>query len=358
MKLTPFSTQFVRMSLLALIVTASGMQSANANILVSLRNQPGGSAPEFILLLGDDGTVLSSSFVDSSYLNGPTGLAYGSDGKLYVSNSTSQEIVRFPGGAPSSGAPELVLNNSSAAITNNPAASLNLPTAIRFDSTGENLYITNSGPYNVSGTLDGTTVTKLNGGVASTLGSDHVGPVQLYLDGYDNVFVSQFGQFAPGVSVRAFEPNGTEIILNPQIDMVGTFGAPGTTGLAGDFSIDTSNANAEAGTLYIASSYGDLVAVYDGSALSFQTSVTAGSFLGPLYTLDSDNLLLGSTLFPYILKYNISGNQVTTFADLSAFGPLAIGDIIFTAAVPEPSAILLVVSAIAGLFVARRRIRR
>src|SRR5262249_55759447 len=104
---------------------------AHANYLISLRG-PSGDGPNRIALVDNNGNFIEN-FVGPGVggLHGPTGMAFGPDGNLYVADASAgaNNILKFNG---QTGAPLGVF-----------ASGLNGPTALRYDAIDGNFYTTN-----------------------------------------------------------------------------------------------------------------------------------------------------------------------------------------------------------------------
>ena len=121
-------------------------------------------------------------------LHGPTGMAYGPDGNLYVANASlgANDIVEFDG---QTGAPLGTF-----------ATGLNGPTGLRYDSIDGNFYATNFGNF------AGNTVSKINaaGTVLGNFGTGHALPTSIAIDPTGNVYIGEFGSGA----VNKYAANG------------------------------------------------------------------------------------------------------------------------------------------------------
>jgi hypothetical protein len=321
--------------LLAICLSA---EIAQANYLVSLRG-PSADGPNKIVLLDNNGNYLGD-FVSSGVggLHGPTGMAYGPDGNLYVANASSgaNNIVEF--------------NGLTGAPIGTFASGLNGPTALRYDSHDGNFYATNFGNFT------GNTVSKINtsGTVLGTFGSGHALPTSLAIDGTGNIYVGEFGLGA----VNKFDSSGNLL-------------AQGIVNAAGGVSFDPN------GKLLAASVSPDKIYSWDGTNANQPTQSLAidesfvGSLLGSpnpvnFYVggqvyLDSTHSVVYSTGLGILLKYTDGNPTPTQFANFFGLDPangVSVGDVVFTNAVPEPSAISLAIAGAIGLVLAaRRRVR-
>ena len=335
----------------AVVIAASLILASptRASYLVTVRSSidPGTATDGRVVLLDDNGATLSANFVDSTSLDGPAGLAIGGDGKLYVANTFSERILRFDASAPNNTVPEVVLAASSF---------LDNPTALRLDSLG-NLFIANSGNYN-NNVLFGTSVAKIEAGTnnVSFFGMGHFGPDGLRIDAGNNVHVSEYSGSlvaagGDGVAVRTFNQAGTDITsVTPPTGLLGTGGT------------DVNN-----GVTLIPSVFDDMVYQYNGVTTTplFSFASFGLQFIFPtgVTTVDSDTILVGSSSTATIFRYdyptiNDPLGTISVFANLGGAGT-AIGDVIFTNAVPEPSGIaLFTVGAVAMAWIRRNTRRR
>jgi DNA-binding beta-propeller fold protein YncE len=307
--------------LLAIGTLCLSAQIARANYLVSLRG-PSADGPNKIVLLDNNGNYLGD-FVASGVggLHGPTGMAYGPDGNLYVANASAgaNNIVEFNG---LTGAPMGTF-----------ATGLNGPTAVRYDSHDGNFYTTNFGNF------AGNTVSQINtaGTVLGNFGSGHALPTSLAIDNTGNVYVGEFGAG----------------VVN-KYDSSGTLQATGTVNSTGGISFDPS------GKLLAASVVPDLMYRWDGTNANQPTQSLAidesfvgalvGSpnpvnlFVGGQVYLDSTHSVVYSTGLGILLKYTDGNPTPTQFANFFGLDPqngVSVGDMIFTNAVPEPATMML-----------------
>jgi hypothetical protein len=328
---------------LAAVAALLGGNTASANYLASLRG-PGSDGPNKIVLLGDDGHYIKD-FVAAGVggLHGPTGLAYGPDGNLYVSNASAgaNNIVKFDG---QTGAPLGVF-----------ASGLNGPTGLRYNNNplDPSFYAANFGNF------AGNTVSKINAttGVATNFGSGHALPTSIAVDGSGNVYVGEFGLGG----VNKYDSTGAPL-------------TSGTVGATGGVSFDPNN-----GKLLVADVVGDRILTWDGTnanpptqSLAIDENFVASIIGAPTAT----NLFVGgqtylhnsttdsvvySTGLGIILKYTAGNPTPTTFANFFLLDPLngvSIGDVVFTTAVPEPSSVVLAgVAGLGALALAARRRR-
>src|SRR5262249_34262224 len=178
------------------------------NYLVSLRG-PRDDGPNKIVLLDDNGNYLEDFVAPGAGgLHGPTGMAYGPDGNLYVANASAgaNNIVEF--------------NGQTGAAIGTLASGLNGPTGLRYDSFDGNFYATNFGNFG------GNTVSKISssGTVLGNFGSGHALPTSIAIDTDGNIYVGEFGAGA----VKKFDATG--ILL-----------ATGTVGATGGLSFNPNN---------------------------------------------------------------------------------------------------------------------
>jgi MYXO-CTERM domain-containing protein len=316
-------------------------QSASANYLVSLRG-PRDDGPNKVVLLGDDGHFIKD-FVSAGAggLHGPTGMAYGPDGNLYIANSSSgaNNIVKF--------------NGQTGAALGVFASSLNGPTGLRYNGNpgDPNFFTTNFGSFS------GTTVSKINAttGIPANFGSGHALPTSIEVDGSGNVYVGEFGL---GL-VNKYNAAGTLLTQSGPVGATGGISFDPNTGqllaadVVGDRIVTWDGANGSAPTLSLAIDENYVASVIGAPT---PTNLFVG---GQIYLHNSTTeSLVYSTGLGIILKYTVGNPTPSTFANFFLLDPLngvSVGDIIFTTAVPEPSSAVLALVAMAGVVAWRKR---
>ena len=297
--------------LVAGVVYCIFAESAQANYLVSLRG-PRDDGPNEIVLLDNSGNFIEN-FVPPGVggLHGPTGMAYGPDGNLYVANASNgaNNIVEFNG---LTGAPMGTF-----------VSGLNGPTGLRYDSFDGNFYATNFGNFG------GNTVSKIStsGTLLGNFGSGHALPTSIAIDGSGSIYIGEFGQGA----VKKF-------------DQAGNLLASGTIGAAGGLSFNPNN-----NQLLIASVVPDQIYTWDGTNANPPTQSLAidesyvGSLIGSpnpanLYVggqvyLDATHSVIYSTGLGILLEYtdgNPTPTQFANFFNLDPLNGISVGDVIFT----------------------------
>lgn len=312
---------------------------AQANYLVSLRG-PRDDGPNKIVLLDNNGNYLGD-FVASGAggLHGPTGMAYGPDGNLYVANASAgaNNILEF--------------NGLTGAPLGTFVSGLNGPTALRYNSHDGNFYTTNFGNFT------GNTVSKISaaGAVLGNFGSGHALPTSVAIDNTGNVYVGEFG----GGAVNKYDASGT-------------LQTSGTVNSTGGISFDPS------GKLLASSVVPDLMYSWDGTNANQPTQSLAinESFVGALIGspnpvnlyvggqvyIDSTHSIVYSTALGILLEYTDGNPTPTQFANFFGLDPVngvSVGDVIFTSAVPEPATMTLAAigGAIGLALAAGRRVR-
>jgi DNA-binding beta-propeller fold protein YncE len=292
-----------------------GVEIAQANYLVSLRG-PRDDGPNKIVLLDNSGNYLQD-FVAPGIggLHGPTGMAYGPDGNLYVANATygANNIVEF--------------NGLTGAPIGTFVSGLNGPTGLRYDAFDGNFYAANFGSFS------GNTVSKIStsGTVLGNFGTGHQSPTSVAVDGGGNIYVSEFG----AGQVKKFDATGNLL-------------ATGSVGATGGLSFNPNN-----NQLLAASVVADKIFTWDGTNANPPTESLAideayvGSLIGSsdpvnMYVggqvyLDSTHSVAYSTALGILLKYTDGNPTPTQFANFYALDPsngVSVGDVIFTTAVP------------------------
>jgi DNA-binding beta-propeller fold protein YncE len=311
---------------------------ARGNYLISLRG-PRDDGPNRIVLVDNNGNFIEN-FVGPGVggLHGPTGMAIGPDGNLYVANASAgaNNILKFNG---QTGAPLGVF-----------ASGLNGPTALRYDSVDGNFYTTNFGNF------AGTTVSKINsaGTVLGTFGTGHNLPTSLAVDGTGNIYVGEFGTG----TVNKYDPTGNLL-------------ATGTVPSVGNLSFNPNN-----NQLLAAAVVSDQIYSWDGTnahqptvSLNINETAVAGQigapppvnmFVGGQVYTDATHSLVYSTGLGTVLRYTDGNSTPTPFSSFFLLDPVngvSIGDVLFTNAVPEPSSIALAALGAAGVVFWRRRNR-
>lgn len=301
---------------MAISLAAAG--TARANYLVSLRG-PRDDGPNEIALLDYAGTFIEN-FVDPGVggLHGPTGMAYGPDGNLYVVNASAgaNNIAEFNG---QTGAPMGVF-----------ASGLNGPTGLRYDPFDGNFYVANFGNFT------GTTVSKISsaGTVLGNFGSGHSLPTSLAIDSSGNIYVGEFGAGA----VKKFGPTGNLLATGPVGSPGGLSFNPNNNQLLAAsvvsdqiYTWDGTNANPPTQSLAIDESFvGSLIG----------SSMPANLYVGGQVYLDSSHSVVYSTGLGILLEYTAGNPTPTQFANFFSLDPqngVSVGDMIFTTAGPHIS---------------------
>ncbi len=230
----------------------------------------------------------------SSGLNYPLGLAFDSNGNLYVANAGNNTIEEF---------------NSSGDGTVFASTGLSYPAALTFDSSG-NLFVANDGnntieEFNSSGT----------GSVFATAVSGLDYPAGLAFDNAGNLYVANYDN-----TILKFSTNGTASVF-------ATAGLDNPGGIAFDSS----------GNLYVANYADGSIQKFNSSGQgSIFTSTNLLSLPIDLAFDSSGNLYVANHGDRDILKFNTSGiGSVFAYGLEDAANYLA-------DEVPEPSAVLLV----------------
>lgn len=286
---------------------------AQANYLISLRG-PRDDGPNKIVLLDNNGNYVDDFVAPGAGgLHGPTGMAYGPDGNLYVANASAgaNNIVEF--------------NGQTGAPIGTFASGLNGPTGLRYDSLDGNFYATNFGNFG------GNTVSKISssGAVLGNFGSGHQLPTSIAVDGGGNIYVGEFGAGA----VKKFDATGNLL-------------ASGSVGATGGLSFNPNN-----NQLLAASVVPDQILTWDGTNANppMQSLAIDENFVGSLIGspnpanlyvggqvyLDPTHSVVYSTGLGILLEYTAGNPTPTQFASFFALDPqngVSVGDVIFTTA--------------------------
>lgn len=182
----------------------------------------------------------------SANINSPGGIAVGSDGSVYISE-TSNHVVRKISGGNLSVFAGIALSGYSGDNGAANVANLNGPTGLTFDSSG-NLYIADSGNNLIRRVDKSGNITSYVGGTGPTAGS-LTNPTGICFDSAGNLYISNTGQR----TIVKYAPN----LNNGRVVVVAGNGNPGFSGDGGpatraQLSNPVGLAIDSAGNLYIA----------------------------------------------------------------------------------------------------------
>jgi hypothetical protein len=275
-------------------------------------------------------------------LAAPTGLAFGSDGNLYIGTSGDFATV-----APTIARYDVVNNTLSTAYTF--ASFDTYPAALAFKGNdllvGRNPFAGNTGPIvQLANIIGGSPLqSDYTSGLAlaSSPGLALAGDGTLYVSNQTYVFGSPTGT-ASG-PVERFDATGTYV---NQVIADGASGLAGPTGLA-----------IAGNTLYTSSIMNGTILVTDltNDSTSVLVDTTLPYAVGPLAVLSNGNLLAGdpSGAYDSIFQFDSSGTPIGSY-------PLGLGQVggITVAPVPEPGTVMLLgMGFVAGAALLRRRRR-
>ena len=251
-------------------------------------------------------------FAVTSFRGGPVGLAFDSNGNLYVANHGNNTIHRY--------------SRTGADLGIFVSTGLSLPTGVAFDSQGR-LVVCNYGDgslniYSATGTLLSHVVTGM------------LNPIALAVDSRDNIFVST-PNIAANSGVFRFAPDGTH----------GTLFAPGIDldprGLAFD----------RAGNLYVANQHGNTVQRFSPAGISLGTFAHTG--LRDPFALAFDpqgDLYISNQSGGTIRRYSASGEDLGNFATVTTAFANPVGLAFLPVPEPTPLPILLLGAGVFRLF--------
>jgi hypothetical protein len=283
-----------------------------------------------------------TTILPAATLASPTGLAFGSDGHLYVGVSGDFATI-----APTIARIDLSDNSVTTAFT---FATFDVfPAALVFNGNnllvGRNSFVGNTGPIvQLANMIGGSPVQgdyTSGGGLASSPG--------LALSGNGTLYVSDQTYADPLATgpVKRFDAAGNyidELIADGESGGPPAWQLSGPTGLAiaGDTLYTASIMN---GTILVTDLTDDTTQLFADTSLGFST--------GPLALLSNGQLLSGdpSGFFDSVFHFNTDGSLVDTYA----FGLGQVGGIT-VAPVPEPGTLALVGAGLmAGAALLRRR---
>ena len=340
------------LEILSLVIVSGLPTGARADIAYFVSKTTGG-----LYQFDTSGTAITA-LTGTNTFPSASALALGPDGNLYVGDSTGGGSIKRYVMASGSVSTVVSLNGSGPAFAGSPVN----PGAIAFTPSGSMLIGRNP------------EVAFFPGGVAAWPGGSVLSVTGWRIG--ETAFISSYTSgtaqnYSPGLAVasngslyatNSFYDVGTGIMTGDvlKFDATGAYqsvtaaDASESGGLFGPSGLGISG-----NSLYIASTMTGNVFKTDltNPDTSLNTTIfgtTGGDYIGPLSVLSEGGLLVGSVVASSGLMYRFdtAGNLLNTIGGAS-YG--AIGGIV---AVPEPTAMLLVVAGVACTALGRSRVRR
>jgi sugar lactone lactonase YvrE len=339
------------LGILGLVIAVGTPTAARADIAYFVSKTNGG-----LYTFDTSGTAITALTGTNTFPNA-TALAMGSDGNLYVGDSTGGGSIKRYVMASGSVSTVVTLNGSGPTFTGSPVS----PGAIAFTSGGGMLVGRNPEVAFFPGGVaawPGGAVLNITGwrvGESASISSYTSGTAQNYSPGlalasdgtlYASNSFYDAQTFIMTGNVLKFDGSGA-------YQSVTAADASGSGGLFGPSGLGVSG-----NSLYIASTMDGNVYKTDltNPDTSLNTTVfgsTGGDYIGPLSVLSDGGLLVGSVASSGLMyRFDTAGNLINTIGGAS-YG--AIGGIV---AVPEPSAVFLAVAGAACMRLWRLRGRR
>ena len=274
----------------------------------------------------------------SAKLSGPDGVAFDSNGNLYIADSGNNRIREV-----SSGTITTFAGNGSCCFSGDggPAASgqFNTPRAIAFDGTG-NLFIADTNDNRIREVTTGGTLVTVAGngtfgnqaGVAPAINSQFRGPLGLTVDSAGNIFVAD----TSNDEIRQLTPAGTAPVLTIASSHTGNFNAGGT----GSYTVNVGNgilAGTTSGTVTVTE--------------ALPAGLTLNSMSGAGWSCTTNSCTRSDALtggpYPITVSVNVSATaplQVTNQVTVAGGGSPMTGASDFTVITPNTPAAPVLIS--------------
>lgn len=254
-------------------------------------------------------------FALTGFRSGPVGLAFDSNGNLYVANHGNNTIHRYSG----TGADLGIFTSDG----------LNIPTGVAFDRKGQ-LVVCNYGDGSLS-------IYSANGELMSHVMTGLLSPIALALDAYDNIFVST-PNIGANSGVFRFAPDGSQrTLFATGIDL-------DPRGLAFD----------PGGNLYVANQFGNVVQRFTSEGISLGTFAHTGLKDPFALAFDAEgDLYISNQANGTIRRYSSCGKDLGTFAVVPTALANPVG-LVFVP-VPEPVGTHMILSGVILGWLGRRR---
>lgn len=294
---------------LTILTSCSMPAQALEWLYVSLTNN---SIVRYDVSLGSSALVSASAdtYISGGNLNNPWGMAFASNGDLFVANGGASTILRY---------------DSARVLQETISGNMNFPVGLALDSTG-NVYVSN---------FNGNTITKFQKGsstysFAQSFTGNMTTPYGIAFNSSNLLYVANQGTGTGTNTVSIFNTSGTF-----QGNISTNVARP--TGLT----IDTN------GNIYVANTTGNTVTKYNSSN-SYLSSFTGNINAPRGVQVDSlGNLYVANVTGTSVAKFNSSGSF--QFSWTLPASPK------FMAMVPEPSTYLLAAIAAISLALLARR---